>query len=253
MFQPMQITAFLAGNIALARPEDLALDGILSYQVLRRHFGEEFYTLPDPKECLFFARLPLEMRGNPSSRMQEAETGMKWIAKAEGMVDESLWYWSCSSAQIEVKGRDTQHWNKRFDVQPALSDHLDFGGRVEKIIIEQGRFKAYHMPLPTLVCDKVVWYAYGDMEQVAELLCDVSGIGKKRSHGQGAILRIVVEPMQEDCSTWKEHWLMRPLPGPLGLEVQWDGGFDVAHIAFRAPQWHSGNQAMCAVKGRRHG
>jgi CRISPR type IV-associated protein Csf3 len=247
----MQITAYVAGSIALARPSDLALDGLLSYQILRRHFKDEFYYLPDPKEMLFFAHLPLDMRGEPSSRIQNLNTGDKWIAAKDGLKDESLWYWACSSAQIEVKGRETQYWNKRFDTQAALSDHIDFGGRVEKILIEQGRYKAYHMPLPTLVCDRTTWYAYGDMEKVAELLCGIVAMGKKRVQGNGAVLRWEIEPMAEDWSEWRVNKLMRPIPGPLASHVQWHGGFSAQHTAFRAPQWHPGNQAMCVTKGER--
>jgi len=234
----------------LARPEDLALDGLLSYQILRRHFGEEFYFLPDPREHLLFCRLPLEMRGDPSPRIQNMRTGDRWIVPAENIADKSLWYWACSSAQIEVKGRDTQYWNKRFDTQASLSDHIDFGGKVEKILIEQGRYKAYHMPLPTLVCDKVTWYAYGDIDKVSDLLKDIRACAKKRSYGNGSILRWEITQIQEDWSTWKVNKLMRPLPRQLGASVQWEL-FDMQHTAFRAPQWHPGNQTMCVTKGQR--
>jgi len=249
--QPMQITAYVAGSIALARPEDLALDGLLSYQILRRHFKDEFYYLPDPKEKLFFARIPLEMRGEPLPRIQNLKTGDKWIVPAENVKDESLWYWACSSAQIDVKGRDTQYWNKRFDTQAGLSDHIDFGGKVEKILIEQGRYKAYHMPLPTLVCDRVTWYAYGDIDKVADLLTGIASIGKKRNYGNGNLLRVEVTPMAEDWSEWCNNKLMRPLPRQLGSGVKWEL-FDMQHTAFRAPQWHPGNQEMCVTRGTRH-
>src|SRR5215469_510020 len=215
MFQSLKITAYLAGSIALARPEDISLDGILATQVLCRHYGEEFYFLPDPKEHLEFARLPLEMRGKPSPDIEGADTGFALWDSASRKRDESLWYWACSSAQIEVKGRYTQHWNKRFDSQAALSDHIDFGDRVEKILIEQGQYKAYHMPLPTLVCDKAVWYVCGEMEAIARLLLPVSAIGKKRVQGNGAVLRWEVEPITEDRSEWLNGELLRPIPGPL--------------------------------------
>lgn len=236
--EALQITAYVAGSIALARPEDLALDGLLAYQVLRKHFGSDFYTLPDPKEVLYFARLPLEMRGE----LVLAETGNLFPA-------DSVWYWACSSAQIEVKGRDTQYWNKRFDTQPELSKHIDFGGRVEKILIEQGRYKAYHMPLPTLVCDKVVWFAYGDATQIADLLCPIMALGKKRVQGNGHVLRWEIEPIQNDYSEWKDGHLMRPIPGSLAQSIT---PLDIQYIAFRAPQWHSANQMMCVTKGMRN-
>jgi CRISPR type IV-associated protein Csf3 len=237
MPQPLQITAYVAGSIALARPSDLALDGLLAYQVLRKHFGSDFYSLPDPKEVLYFARLPLEMRGEAVF----TQTGDLFPSK-------QVWYWACSSAQIQVKGRDTHYWNKRFDTQPALSDHLDFGGKVEKILIEQGRYKAYHMPLPTLVCDKVVWYAYGEMEPIADALCPIAAIGKKRTSGNGYVLRWEIEPTSEDYSEWKDDKLMRPIPGPLAQGMT---PLDIQHIAYRAPQWHTANQAMCVVKAVR--
>jgi len=247
--QPLQITASLAGSISLARPEDLALDGILAYQVLRRHFGADFYALPDPKEHLAFARLPLAMRGKPSDFIEGMSTGSVWYKPRELVLDASLWYWATSSAQIDVKARDTQHWNKRFDTEPALSDHIDFNGKVQRVLIEQGRYKSYRMPLPMLVCDRVIWYAYGDMEAIANLLCGVAGLGKKRSQGVGAVLRMTIEPIEEDYSEWKDGELMRPIPGSLFAGTP----LDVQYIAYRAPQWHPINQSMCVVKGRRNG
>jgi CRISPR type IV-associated protein Csf3 len=246
--QPLQITAYVAGSIALARPEDLALDGLLAYQVLRRHFGSEFYMLPDPKETLLFARLPLEMRGSPSQWASVAPTGIVWQQPEKHIKDESLWYWACSSAQIEVKGRGTQYWNKRFDTQAALSDHIDFGGKREKILIEEGRYKAYHMPLPTLVCDKVIWYAYGNMGEIADLLCMITGLGKKVKSGNGHVLRFTMKPIDEDYSEWRDNRLMRPIPGELARHIT---PLDIQYIAFRAPQWHVANQAMCVVRGLR--
>jgi CRISPR type IV-associated protein Csf3 len=248
--QAMQITAYVAGSIALARPEDLALDGILAYQSLRKHFGEEFYFLPAPKESLCFASLPLEMRGSPSERIQALSTGNTWI-DAEHK-DASLWYWACSSAQIDVKGHGMQHWNKRFDTKASLSDHIDFAGKREKILIEQGRYKSYHMPLPTLVCDTLRWYACGDLERVAELLLPVMAMGKKRAYGNGHVLRWEIVPMYEDFSEWRENCMTRPIPGPLLQGVEWAEPFNMQYMAYRAPQWHNANQALCVVGGKRN-
>lgn len=251
MFEPLQITAHLAGSIALARPEDLSLDGILAAQILRRHYGDEFYYLPDPKERMMFARLPLEMRGKPSPEIQRMETGDVWFDVKEQIQDKSLWYWSCSSAQINIRARDTHYWNKRFDTQPSLSDHIDFGGRVEKILIEQGRYKAYHMPLPTLVTEEIVWYASGDAEPIADLLQCVGALGKKRSYGNGAILSVDVQPIEQDWSEWHKNELIRPVPGPLFDQTQ-ATPLDIQHIAYRAPQWHTNNQTWCVTKAVRH-
>lgn len=248
--EALQITAHLAGSIALARPEDVALDGLLAAQVLRRFFGNDFYLLPDPKEVLFFARLPLDMRGQPGAHVAAMQTGDVWQSAAQGVKDESLWYWACSAAQATVKGRDTQYWNKRFDTQAALSDSIDFGGRVEKIIIENGQYKAYHMPLPTLVTDALCWYAYGDRDELLDLLSPIAAIGKKRAQGNGAVLRWSVEPMAEDCSEWRGGMLMRPIPGPL-CDLSQVRPLNMSYTAFRGPQWHPANQCLCVVAAQR--
>lgn len=245
---PLKITAQMAGSIAIARPEDIALDGILAYQVLRRHFGGEFYYLPNPQEVLYFAQLPLEMRGSPE--VQKLATGDVWMNTGQGIVDESLRYWSCSSAQIQIKGYGTLHWNKRFDAQASLSDYIDFGGKVEKVIIEQGQYKSCHMPLTVIKCDSVRWYVYGDKGGIENLLSDVPAIGKKRAQGNGTVLKWTVEQIPEDYSEWKSGDLMRPIPGPI-FDQSHATPLDIQHIAFRAPQWHSANQCMCVTSAKR--
>jgi CRISPR type IV-associated protein Csf3 len=244
--RPLQITAHLAGSIAISRPEDIALDGILAAQELRRHFGAEFYLLPDPSEHLTFARLPLALKGQPSAAIEQAETGYVVLDKGTGWEEQSLWYWACSRAQIDVRAHETQYWNKRFDVQPALSDHIDFAGRVEKIIIENGRYKAYHMPLPTLVTDTIIWYAYGEAGPIASLLSGVTAIGKKRAYGNGAVVRWQIEEQSQDWSEWRAGQLMRPIPGPL-FDQETATPLNLEYIAFRAPQWHPLNQMMCVT------
>lgn len=247
MFQPLRVTAYLANSIGMTRPQDLALDGILGAQVIKQHYGLQYYHLPDPKEHLKFVRLPFALRGSPSNAVEQAETGFVLWDSATHTRDESLWYWSCSSAQMTVDARDTSHWVKRFRTKPALSDHIDFKGKREKVLIEQGRFKAYYMPLPLLVAEKIEWYAYGNAEQIDRLLWPVIAIAKKRSQGKGEVLRWQVEPIPNDCSEWRDGRLMRPIPGPL-VDLATVTPHDIQHCAFRAPQWHPLNQAMCVVK-----
>lgn len=248
--RPLQITAMLASPIGLGRPEDIALDGILSYEVLRRHFGADFYTLPNPKEYLYFARLPLAMCGTPSPEVQTLHTGDVWMDQAVRRVDTSLWYWSCSSTQVVIPARDTLYWNKQF--AESMTDFIDFQGRRGKIITEQGRMKACHSPLHRIITKSLTWYAYGDSESVAMLLAPVVTLAKKRAYGNGHVIKWEVEEIAEDASTWKDNTLMHPLPGPLAQGIAWQEPPTIQHIAFRAPQWHPMNQAMCMVGGKRH-
>jgi hypothetical protein len=252
MFSPVKVTAYLANSIGMARPQDLALDGILAAQALKRHYGAEYYYLPDPTEHLHFARLPLAMRGRPSGALGAAETGYVLWDAATRAKDESLWYWACSSAQMTIEARDTNHWVKRFDTNPKLSDYIDFKGKRGKIIIEQGQFKAYYMPLPVLIAEKIEWYAYGDVEQIAPLLRPIIALAKKRSQGKGHVLRWEIEEITDDWSEWHNGQLMRPIPGPLVDHTQ-IRPLNMEYIAFRAPQWHPLNQAMCVTKAVLHG
>jgi CRISPR type IV-associated protein Csf3 len=247
MFEPLCITAYLESSIGVSRPEDVSLDGILAHEVLRKHFGYSFYSLPDPKEVLYFARLPLEMRGLPSERVQELQTGALWIDQAHQ--DISPWYWSCSRTQLQIRSRATQYWNKQ--IAESMTDSIDFKGRRGKIIIEQGQFKSYHMPLAKLIAARAWWYVYGDKEQLATLLLPVIAIGKKTAQGQGHVLRWTIEPTLEDYSEWKDGKLMRPLP----VIGNWQEvtPLDMQYVAFRAPQWHPANQQMCVVAGVKHG
>lgn len=247
MFEPLAITAYLESSVGIGRPEDISLDGILAYEVLRKHFGYSFYMLPDPKEVLYFTRLPLEMRGLPDKRIQALQTGEVWIDK--NTPDINPWYWACSSTQMQIRGRDTLYWNKQ--IAESMTDSIDFQGRRGKIIIEQGQFKSYHMPLTKLIASKVMWYVHGDKEQIASILLSIMAIGKKTSQGNGRVLRWVIEPTMEDYSEWKDGKLMRPLP----VVGNWQEvtPLDMQHIAFRAPQWHPANQGMCVISGIRHG
>jgi CRISPR type IV-associated protein Csf3 len=106
------------------------------------------------------------------------------------------------------------------------------------------------MPLPTLVTDKVVWYAYGDREQITELIQPIVGLAKKRSQGNGHVLAWHVEPIEQDQSEWLDANLMRPVPGPL-FDQSIAMPLDIQHIAYRAPQWHSINQSWCVTKARK--
>lgn len=256
-YQPLRVTAEMGGSSALSvtRPEDLALDGLLARVALEDALGDAYYDLPDAQTAPVSVRLPLAMQGDAATvaRMRERQTG-DTLTIADDLAG-AWWWWACATARVEgVVAHDTQHWVKRFDTRPQESDRVDFGGRVEKVVIEGGRYKAYHQPLPVVMCRAVSWACVGDASEIERLLAGVAYLGKKRSQGNGAVRRWRVEPIAADESLLTPaRELARPVP--LDALNHLDGGYELApttgraYIAYRAPQWCYYNQALCAVAG----
>jgi len=255
MMQPLRVVAEMGGSssLAITRPEDLALDGILARAALEDALGDGYYDLPDARIAPVFVRLPLAMQGDPATvaRMATYATGQPLTIASD--LDRAWWWWACATARLEgVVARDTHYWVKRFDTRPQDSDRVDFGGRVEKVVIEGGRYKAYHQPLAIIACRAVSWACLGDTEALERLLVGIQYVGKKRAQGEGEVLRWRVEPLAVDESLrTTDGVLARPIP--LDALNTLDGGYGVAittgraYIAYRAPQWLPYNQALCAV------
>lgn len=257
--QPLTVTAHLAGTLSVTRPEDLALDGLLARSLLEHLLGDEFYSLPDARQAPLFVRLPLVLQGPEAAAISALPSGT-WFSVGEHL-QQRWWWYACSTARLEgVAARNTHYWNKRLDTKAELSDHIDFRGRVEKVIIENGPFKAYHQPLPVVTCRAVSWSVVGDAAKIERLLQSITGLSKKRAYGEGAVQRWQIEPAAIDESLWSaDGSLARPVPTPaldfFGIKdmvIGWRVPASLAQIAFRAPQWLPYNQTLCAVGGKRH-
>src|SRR3990172_8470722 len=167
-FEPLRITAHLRTGVVADRW--LPLDAVLLYQASRERFGVQQATTPG---------------GDPGGE----DVTMPLLKIHNG---EWYWYYACSWAQPQpshgtpggwwiAEGKD--HWNKRFDSR--FMDLVDFGSRRGKIIVEQGRYKAYHMPVFYYAALRIEWYAVGDRAEIERLLCCGTHLGKKRSQGYG--------------------------------------------------------------------
>jgi len=119
------------------------------------------------------------------------------------------WYYACSWAQPQPwwLAESCDHWNKRVDI--GFAELLDHHGR---ILIEKGRYKAYHMPLFYYVASRIEWYCVGDRAIIERLLSTVTHIGKKQAQGWGRAARWTVEPWPEDWSVWRDGQLIRGVP-----------------------------------------
>lgn len=215
MFEPMKITAWL--QCGVVSDAYLPIDGILHYQAMREANGGQDMTIPGAE---------LQPKGTKPVHL--------WLKVVNGSTDQ--WFYAASFAQwgvAVIEGQD--HWNKRFDQSLALL--VDFEGKRGKVIVEQGRYKAYHMPVWYRHALSVTWYAVGDMGWVRRMLSTVTHLGKKTSQGWGAVLRWSIEPWHADWSVRGQHGqLMRAIPAPQGIRV-----------GCRPSYWLPKNQLICEV------
>ncbi len=217
-YEPLMITAqFRTGVVA---DRWLPLDAILYAQACRRELGPQLVTIPggdDPDVPIPVAVI------HP---------------------DTTYWYYACSWAQPQpwwvAKGRD--YWNKRFDSR--FADLVDFGGRRGKVIIEQGKYKAYHMPIFYLVGHQAKWNCVGDKAEIEALLSTVTHVGKKRSQGWGRVIRWKVETWPENWSVWRDGQLTRGVPAG---DVAGKGVFDFLHYGLRPSYYRAQNQMLLAM------
>lgn len=189
-YEPLKVSAQVRTGIIA--DQWLPLDAILDYQVKRERFGPQIAARPG---------------GGPKASKPDPDVPLK----VYGIGSEN-WYYACSWAQPQpwwiAEGID--HWNKRFDTQ--FAGLVDFGKRRGKVIIEQGAYKAYHMPVFYRVTDRVEWYCLGNQERITELLATVTHIGKKRSQGWGRIANWTVEQWPDDWSRCRNGRLTRGIP-----------------------------------------
>ena len=219
-FEPLKVTVHL--RTPVVADQWLPLDAILLYQVSRERLGVQQATLPG---------------GEPASK----GLTMPLLKLHNG---EPIWYYACSWAQPQpwwlAEAKD--HWNKRFDGQFA---HLvDFQGRRGKVIIEQGRYKAYHMPVFYRVAMKIDWYCIGDKERIRDLLSIVTHLGKKRVQGWGRVIAWEVDSWPHDWSVWRDGQLTRGVPPQ---DVEGKGAFNLLHYGLRPSYYRSKNQMLLAM------
>lgn len=228
-FQPLRVTAHLRTGVV--SDQFLPLDALIWYQAHRAAFGPQDATLPG---------------GNPPKRGVSIPLKMIHYGSDD-------WYFACSWAQPQPwwVAEGTDRWNKRFD--SALADLVDFRSRRGKVITEQGKYKAYHMPIFYRVTDKIEWYCVGDMEEIGALLCTMTHIGKKGVQGWGRVTHWKVELWPEDWSVWHDGRLMRGVPERDVLEMIRQGGkfesFDIVNYGLRPSYYRRRNQRRLAVPG----
>lgn len=251
--EPLVVTLTLGTPIAIGRPFDLALDGIVAHTLLHQAFAGDLTCLPPPETDPLFLRLPLAVQG-PAARRA---TSWRWGRALSHTDLQQPWWYAVSTTEIvDSVAHATHYWNKRFDTK--FADVLD--PATKTVVIEKGRYKAYHQPLPTITCRALRWQVMGDRAALTALLEQVDYIGKKRAYGEAAIIERTVTPDTTDHSLYRaDGGLARPVPlmalPEMGLtdwsRDVWDTPPSRLYVAYRAPQWLPANQAECAWGGQR--
>lgn len=209
MFSPLKITFHLDGSGVYYDPfEPLMLDGILAAACSRHHVHGE---PPARDEAPFDIPLPL-------ARWEIGGT-WGWCASAlfpDGDTAESLQFW---------RKRLRQNRIEITDASPNLTN---------------GIYRDWNMPLPLLLCRRMVAYAFGDRRNVRrELVRSIRWLGKKRAHGRGRVVSIDVDRIDEDCSITRNGVYTRWMPAEGGSRL----------VRPRPPYWNIHDRVMCAEIG----
>jgi CRISPR type IV-associated protein Csf3 len=218
MFENLKITCYPACGIVT--DETLPIDAIVYFAAMREKYGWRDADKPGVKT------------GGNALRV-----GMPFKVHQAGS---SKWFYAASFAQwSEPVAESTDYWNKRFD--SAQSELVNFASKRGKVLIEQGRYKAYHMPVFIRHALEVCWYVVADGDALARLLPFMTHVGKKTSQGWGEVLKWSIEPWHADWSIFDDSGrLMRAIPA--------DGQpGDMLYCGYRPSYWLPCNQAMCRV------
>lgn len=222
--RPLQVSAKLQNSVCGNDPH-FPIDGILLYAEMKEIFGD---GMPDPKF--------LDKLSYPDTMP---------LAKKHAETD--YWYYAASFAQYENHGEYIQRWHKRF--RDEYAHLIDFRGRRKRVIIGQGEYKAYQMPLVSYIVDDMIWYVVGEKERIEYLLNKIPFIGKKRAQGQGLVLEWEVKEIAEDWSEMRGGKWTRSIPAPLFADVPLKPGIQYVYRSYRPPYWHPSCFAMCTMQG----
>jgi len=153
------------------------------------------------------------------------------------------WYWQvsgpCYRYTIEQQDRFRKRWQPGTD-----SPEPRWGKRKPKWNTSEGAEKSYDLPMYLRSVDSIIWYAVGDIAGVLALLQGCTGLGKKRSYGNGQVLEWDVSPTAEDWHLYRNGKLMKPIPIDA---VPNRGEYPAQTWGWRPPSWAHWNKVVCSM------
>lgn len=217
---PLKITAKLYDGRVNSNDGLFNLDSILSYAWMEENHPDQLRNGDIRRDGLLKPSLPLRVDG-------------------DGRYSTSSGFYYQYSEMVE-------YFHKRFDDYEALR-HLDFQGKRGKVNTVAGDYKAYRVPQLIRVVGDIVFYAFGDRDEVKRLLSTyIFTIGKKGSQGQGVVAEWVVEEFTSDWTEKGPYGIMRPTPF---VGVLPDDGevYQIRKFGIRPPYWLPENTKVCMI------
>lgn len=218
-FEPLQITAFLANGIAVYDDWSPQLEGLIVGEIIKR-------------EKLFV----------PNANAEQAQKTMAEIAP---LIPFEAWQgiYKCSAPVYRYKCEETAKFRKRWEPD----GRINWGKRKAKFSTSEGAEKSYDLPLFLRLTSRIDWFAMGDRQTIECIVSDISGIGKKRSHGYGQVVRWEVQEIAEDWSLVRDGGLMKPVPTEtltmLGLPLS----HNIMRWGYKPPAWLPENKLLCVM------
>lgn len=172
MYEALQITANM--NSPVAYVDIIMFDSLLAAAVAIERETDQLTSEEDIQEF----ELPLK----------KAEEGV-WLASAGFMAG--------------IPGKAIYH--KKWDEE---NDEIVATGK-SKIVVTNGVYKSYSMPLRYIDTNRIYFWAIGDKAEIRQKLTKITAIGKKRSQGYGMVDNWAIEP---SIITREQILALRPVP-----------------------------------------
>ena len=183
---PVVVTANLSAGFAVGAGWGIALDGLLASQVWARH------------------KTQLRAGGVEVPRLVEQEQPIDLPLPLTRCGHGPDWHWAATCAWPvqddagDEPVRDVRTWTGRIDERICRQ----LSGVEGLIPVHHGRWRHRLMPVVVTLCTAVRWRAVGNPVRLAQLLTPVAAIGKKRSQGEGHVLRWEVRA-DPDADQWE--------------------------------------------------
>lgn len=143
-----------------------------------------------------------------------------------------LVYHASALFPIGPTGESVWYWRKRFRTSRC---ELATGSPN----ITNGTYRDWQMPLPLLLCRRMVAYVRGPRREIRRALEGIRYLGKKRAHGHGKVLGFEIDQVDQDYSLVMDGRAMRWLPMPSGPRL----------TRPRPPYWHPMGRVECCEVG----
>jgi len=165
---PVRVVAELASGVGATSGWGPSLDGIVASQMWAERKAAQLVAGESPVGL------------DPDREPEDLNLPFARVSSETG------WYWAstCGYPDGLDPHPEVRYWTGRAD-QSALATLAE--SPPASIPDRQGRLRSRVMPLPVLMCRRMVWHAVADPDRLREAVSPVRAIGKKRGCGEGEV------------------------------------------------------------------